>query len=482
MTFSQLDSQAPPLPIAVIGAGPVGLVAAAHLVERGETPLILEAGDQVGAAVREWAHVRLFSPWKHLTDPVTHRMLEASGWSAPDGERLPTGGELVDRFLEPLAALPTIAPHLRLGRRVVAVTRKGMDKVKTAGRDNVPFELVVRTDDGATERHEARAVIDASGTYATPNPLGAGGVRAAGEAKLRGRIHYGIPDVFGRDQHLHAGHRTLVVGSGHSAFNTVLDLIRLAENAPDTEVLWAIRRKEPGLMFGGGEEDALPARASLGTRLKELVESGRVEFVTGFRIHRLEEGDDGVVVEGQDGRLLGPVDRVVATTGFRPDLELLRELRMDLDPWLEAPSRLAPLIDPNLHSCGTVSPHGYQELKHPESGVFVVGMKSYGRAPTFLLLTGYEQVRSVVCALTGDMEGASEVRLELPETGVCVTDQPDSACDEEAPGVDVAGEGCGAAVPGGSTASSKQTAVVGSREAYLNVRGVTSRSRGECCG
>lgn len=481
MTVSQLDSHSRTLPVAVIGAGPVGLVATAHLVERGETPLVLEAGDRVGATVREWAHVRLFSPWKHLTEPVTRRMLEASGWAAPDGERLPTGGELVERYLEPLAASPAIAPHLRLGRRVVAVTRKGMDKVKTAGRDGASFELAVRTADGEIERHEARAVIDASGTWATPNPLGAGGIRAAGETKLRGRIHYGIPDVFGRDRHLHADHRTLVVGSGHSAFNAVLDLVRLAEDAPGTEVVWAIRRKEPGPMFGGGVADALPARASLGARLKKLVKSGAVEFVTGFRVQRLEEGARGVVVESQDGRLLGPVDRIVATTGFRPDLGILRELRVELDPWLEAPARLAPLIDPNLHSCGTVSPHGYQELEHPDPGVFVVGMKSYGRAPTFLLLTGYEQVRSVVCALTGDMEGAHEVRLELPETGVCGTNRPDGGCGEGAPEAGVAEACCGASVRRESAAKSEQAAVVGSPEAHPNGRGAAS-GPGECCG
>jgi len=416
------------LPVAVIGAGPVGLAAAAHLVARGQTPVVLEAGDAVGAAMRGWAHVRLFSPWKYLVDPVARGMLESAGWTAPDGDRLPTGGELVERFLEPLAALPAIAPHLRTGRRVVAMTRRGFNKVKSAGRERAPFEIVAKTADGRSERILARAVIDASGTYGSPNPIGAGGLPVEGEAELRERIHYGIPDVLGSDRARHAGRRTLVVGSGHSAFNALLELAALAREAPGTEVVWAIRRREPGQMFGGGERDALPARGSLGARLRALVDSGEVTLVTGFRTVRLVETERGIVVEGEDDAVIGPVDRIVVATGFRPDVGMLRELRTGLDPWLEAPVALAPLIDPNVHSCGTVYPHGFEELAHPEPDFYVVGMKSYGRAPTFLLLTGYEQVRSVAAALTGDLEAARAVELVLPETGVCSSDLAGSGC------------------------------------------------------
>lgn len=98
---------------------------------------------------------------------------------------------------------------------------------------------------------------------------------------------------------------------------------------------------------------------------------------------------------------------------------MLRELRLSLDPWLECAAGIGPLIDPNLHSCGTVRPHGARELAHLEEGFYIAGMKSYGRAPTFLLATGHEQVRSIAAALTGDLEAAGRVELELPETGVC---------------------------------------------------------------
>jgi thioredoxin reductase len=416
------------LPVAVIGAGPIGLTAAAHLISKGDTPVVLEAGEAAGSNVRRWAHVRLFSPWKYLVDPVVREMLVSSGWTMPPDDALPTGAELLANFVEPLAALPQISSRLRLGHRVVAVTRRGFDKVKSAGRDDAPFELVVRTPTGSTVRILARAVIDASGTWSSPNPLGAGGVQAEGEAENSRMIHYGIPDITGRDRRRYAGRRVMVVGSGHSAFNAIVDLSVLRKDEPQTDIVWVVRRRDVGLMFGGRSKDALEARGALGSRMLSLVESGSVRLELGFAITAVAEEGNAVGVVSEDGRRIGGVDEIIVTTGFRPELSLTRELRLGLDSWLEAPTRLAPLIDPNLHSCGTVYPHGAAELSHPERDFYTVGMKSYGRAPTFLLLTGYEQVRSVACALTGDEEGARNVQLVLPETGVCQTDLGGSSC------------------------------------------------------
>jgi hypothetical protein len=302
--------------------------------------------------------------------------------------------------------------------------------MKTSGREDAPFELRVRSAAGE-EVLLARAVIDASGTYAMPNPLGASGLPAIGESDCRARIFYGIPDVLGGHRDRYAGRHVLVVGSGHSAFNVLLDLAELAAAERATTITWAVRRAAVGAMYGGGAADALPARGGLGARLRALVDAGRVRLVTGFRTARLEREGAGVRVLDAQGRALA-FDEIVAVTGFRPDLAMLGELRLDLDPAVESPRALAPLIDPNVHSCGTVPPHGVEELRHPEPGLFVVGMKSYGRAPTFLMLTGYEQVRSVVAALTGDLDAARRVELTLPLTGVCsatpLTGETASAC------------------------------------------------------
>jgi thioredoxin reductase len=411
-------SEHPELPIAVIGAGPVGLAAAAHLAERRIPFVVFEVGDDVAASVREWAHVQLFSPWSYDIDGAARRLLEQSGWQAPAGDTHPTGGELIDRYLAPLALLPEIATGLRTNRLVVGVTREGVDKVRTDGRDEAPFVVITESPFGR-ERTTVRAVIDASGTFLQPNPLGADGMSADGEMPANKWISYGIPDVLGVDRQRYRGRRVAVVGSGHSAQNVVRDLAQLARQRDGAVITWIVRREDPSRVFGGKADDQLPERGRLGSDAEALVASGAVEMHAGFRSTRVLRRDDAVWLRSDDGRVAGPFDQIVVATGFRPDLTFLRELRIDVDSALESTRALAPLIDPNVHSCGSVPPHGASELAQPERGLYLVGAKSYGRAPTFLLATGYEQVRSVVAEIAGDHAAARDVRLELPETGVC---------------------------------------------------------------
>jgi thioredoxin reductase len=415
------------LPIAIVGAGPVGLAAAAHLIRRGLPVKVYEAGGTVAANVRDWGHVRLFSPWEYNIDRAARALLQAHGWQEPPGKAMPTGADLYEAYFKPLAETPEMAAVIETGVKVEAITRDGADKVLSRGRETKPFVLAVSNGNGAVRRDLARAVIDASGTWTAPNPLGAGGILAEGEAENAGHIAYGIPDVLGRDRTTYEGRTTLVVGAGHSAANVLLDLARLAERNPETSIVWATRGENLMRVYGGGRADQLPARGELGSNLKTLVDSGRVTLVAGFSATRVRAVGAQVTVEGESAggiRELGPVDRIIVSTGQRPDLNLTRELRLDLDPWLESSKALGPLIDPNLHSCGSVPPHGHRELAHPEPGFYTVGIKSYGRAPTFLMLTGYEQVRSVVAAIAGDVAAADDVHLVLPETGVCSTVLP----------------------------------------------------------
>ncbi|UGS26710.1 FAD-dependent oxidoreductase [Microbacterium resistens] len=415
-------------PVVVIGAGPQGLAAAAHLVERGLEPVVLEAGAGPASAVAEWGHVRLFSPWSELTDAAARRLLEPAGWVAPE-KGYPTGAQWIDGYLAPLA--DALGDRVRYGARAVGVGRKGRDLSVDAGRAEQPFVVHVQHADGREERIEARAVIDASGTWRTPSPAGADGLPALGEraATDAGFVDYRMPTV--EDVTELAGQHVVVVGNGHSAATTICVLARVAKRDNGLRVSWVLRRGTVGNTFGGGSADELPERGALGQRAKQAVESGLVDLVTGFRTEQILLENDHAVLVAEDGRRLDPAAKVFVATGFRPDLSFLSEIRLDLDLRLQAPAKVADEVDPNLHSCGSVRATGAADLAHPEPGFFIVGAKSYGRAPTFLALTGFEQVRSVVAEIAGDREAAARVDLVLPDTGVCggsgLFDAPDDA-------------------------------------------------------
>ena len=444
------------LPVAVIGAGPVGLAAVARLLERGMTPLLFEAGARVGANLLDYGHVKLFSPWRYNIDEAMAAMLLAHGWQAPPADVLPPAGEVVTRVLEPFAALPAVAAHLHLNSRVLAITREGFDKVKSVGREAAPFVLRVQHD-GVVKEHRVRAVIDASGTWNTPNPLGAGGLPALGESDNSDAIFYGIPDILGQARTRYAGKHTLVVGAGHSAANSLLALAALARSAPNTRLTWAVRSESLARVFGGGAADGLPARGELGAALKTLRDTAQLDFVSGLRITAITREADGLRVTGIDAdqtpMQLDGIEQIICAPGQRPALGMTSELRLALDSALESTAALGELIDPNLHSCGSVRPHGHRELGHPERNFYTVGVKSYGRAPTFLMMTGYEQVRSVVAALAGDLAAAERVELDLPETGVCsvaVTETLDAAsscCAPKAAPAPTASGCCAPAAP-----------------------------------
>ncbi|MFL4479193.1 FAD-dependent oxidoreductase [Paeniglutamicibacter sp. ORCA_105] len=430
-------------PVIVIGAGPIGLAAAAHLLERKQGVRVLEAGRGPGAAIRNWGHIRLFSTWRWNIDAASRRLLQspagdyAGDWQAPRETRLPYGAELVEEYLRPLAAHPALAPKISYGHRVTAVTRiqadgRGIDKTSTHGRDDALFLVRTATARGI-EDILARAVIDASGTWGTPNPVGRSGIEAIGEAEARatGFVTSPLPDPLGTGREHFAGKRILVLGAGHSAANTLISLGRLRQRHPDTRILWGLRGvANPIRLYGGGSADELPARGQLGASLRRFVENGDITILENVSVASLERAE-ALQVGLTDGRRL-EVDLVVPSTGFRPDLSMLSELRLDLDGIVEAPRELGPLIDPQFHSCGTVSAHGERILAHPEKNFYIAGMKSYGRAPTFLMATGYEQVRSIAAALAGDRDAADDVELQLPETGVCSTDLGGS-CDDPTP-------------------------------------------------
>jgi thioredoxin reductase len=419
------------LPVAIIGAGPVGLAAAAHLYSRHQPFIILEAGDTVAANILSWKHIRVFSPWKYNVDTVARQLLETIHWTMPEADALPTGAELYEHYLKPLADTPFIKPHLYLRTKVITVGRKGIDKTKTWAREEAPYSIqAVR--DGKVVQLEAKAMIDTSGTWASPNPLGANGNYASGETARRENIFYGIPDILHEQQDRYRSKSVLVVGSGHSAINVILELDKLKAIYPDTQIHWVLRKKSVHEVYGGQAKDALAARGALGIRIEELVAEDRVNVYTPFYIQQVVREDDKLSVIGLQNDMqfkIPGIDEIICNTGSRPDFSFLREVRLSVDPALESSAAIASLIDPNIHSCGTVRPHGEKELRHADRDFYIAGSKSYGRAPTFLMATGYEQVRSIAAAIAGDYEAAQKVELNLPETGVCKSDAVSSCCN-----------------------------------------------------
>jgi thioredoxin reductase len=408
-------------PVVIVGAGPAGLAAAAQAHVRGIPAVVLEAGTSAGAAVLEWGHVRLFSPWSELVDPVAAKLLTESGWTRPDPASYPTGRDWVERYLAPLAALLSEQPgvEVRYGHRVLGVARAGRDRLVAVGRDEVPFTVHMSTPDGR-QSITACAVVDASGTWGTPNPLGGDGYQADGEADRADRFLYGIPDVAEPAvAERYARKHVVVAGRGASAQNALVALTTLARSHPGTRVSWLVRRGDTENAFGGGDNDQLVARGALGKSAQQAVHDGPVSTFTGFRTSKVTDQDGRLTLTSIDGQQITDVDEVVVVTGFRPDHSWLSEVHLDLDGELSAPTALAPEIHPAYHSCGSVSPHGANLLRQPEGDLYLVGMKSYGRAPSFLTLTGYEQTRSVVAEIAGDFEAADRVDLVLPDSGVC---------------------------------------------------------------
>ncbi len=395
--------------LAIIGAGPIGLETAAGAVEAGLDVLVLEAGP-VAAGLEAWGHVPLFTPFGMNAGPLGRARLEAAGLGLPEEDRILTAGAFRARYLLPLADSLRGALHLRTGSRVVSISRRGHLKTEGLGdteRERDSFRLLVESD-GREEEIYAERVIDASGTYRHPNWAGPGGAPARGERRWRRTLDYGLPDVEGVRRDDFASARTLVIGAGHSAATTVLALTRLARDAPHTRFVWATRtpRSAP---LSPIPDDPLPERARLveranrvalrppegsvrlaGVQLVEIDRHGE-EFRAGFE--RIADGT----------RVDIPVDRVVANVGFSPDRDLYRELQVHECYASAGPMSLSAALlgaaGAGEVDCLKVGGFGPDVLRTPEPGFFIIGIKSYGRNPGFLLRTGYEQARDVLTLL-----------------------------------------------------------------------------------
>jgi hypothetical protein len=421
--------------LAILGAGPIGLEAALAAVDAGMPFTLYDAGQEPAANVRAWGHVRLFTPWRMNVSPRMRRHLEAAGEAPPGAQEdgaCPTGGELAERLYDRVAALPQVAPRLRLGCRVTAVGREGLlkhEEIATAERGRRPFLLLLTEKDGGERVEHAEVVIDATGTFGQPNSLGDGGIPAPGELQLGGEIRRAIPDL-ARDAADWAGRTVLLAGAGASAQTAVRGLAELARSAPGTRVIWALRRAEPA--WGSPPDDPLPERARLAAAAGELAAGASpavtvqrgvvVEAVAhaaaaaGGEAERGAAGADGR--DGRNGRIMVTlgrtrgssvdgdgawqvtVDRVLSLTGAVGDHQIYRQLQVHECYATCGPIKLsAALLGAAAGDCLEQTSHGVEALTNPEPGFFILGSKSYGRNNSFLLRVGWDQVTEVFAAL-----------------------------------------------------------------------------------
>lgn len=408
-----MDADVPPARprVAILGAGPIGLDAALGAAEAGFSFRVYEQAPTVAGHVRDWSHVRLFSPWDLDVSPRMRRALAGAGWTVPTGNACPTGAEFAREVLERVGGLPEIAPNLVLGTRVVAVGREGLLKhheIATAARAARPFRLLLVDARGDEQVAHADVVLDCTGVWSRPNALGDGGIPAPGERALAHRIDHRIPD-FAHEAEAWTGRRVLVVGGGHSAQTAIVALGALTAANPGTEVVWAVRGDGPLRSVPDGS-DPLPERAAVEREAARIAE-GRApgfEVLRRAAVERLAaDGERLAVTLRVDGEPRTVVaDRVLALVGGVGDHDLYRQLQIHECYATSGPMKLSAALlgaDSGADCLAAPSP-GVETLRNPEPGFFILGVKSYGRNPTFLLRTGYEQVEQVMSLLAPHVE------------------------------------------------------------------------------
>ena len=383
--------------IAILGAGPIGLEAALAAVDRSESFTLYETAPHPAGNVRRWGHVRLFTPWSMNVSPRMRRHLEAAGRPVIDGSACPTGHELADMLLVPVAELPSVAPSLEAGTRVLDVARQGLlkhEEIGTPERAARPFRLVVRDPSGRERVDFASTVLDCTGTYEVANALGEGGVPAPGERTAEARILRHMPDLQAEPQ-AWAGRRLLLVGAGHSAQTAACDLADFAAEHPETRILWALRR--PDARWAIDPEDPLPERSRLAERAAAIAagSSDAFEILTGVTVDAVETRSEGLEVHlaGAGGARAVGADLVLALTGYVGDSGLYRQLQVHECYATSAPMKLAAaLLSQDSTDCLAQVGHGAATLANPEPGFFILGIKSYGRSANFLMRLGWTQV------------------------------------------------------------------------------------------
>ncbi len=390
--------------IAVLGAGPIGIEAALYARQLGFPVTIFERG-QIGEHLRRWGHVRLFSAFGWNSTPLGRTTLRQA--KLPGEADVTTGAEHLASYLTPLAQSDLLKDCLKTETLVIRIGRCGLLKNESMGdpkRGQQPFCLLVRR--GQEERvEEADIILDCTGTYGTHRWLGDGGIPALGELAAESQICYGLDDVVGGRKGHYAGKSILLVGCGYSASTTASLLATLAEQHPETWVVWLARgvRRQPLPRIAN---DPLKERDRLAARVNSLASrgDGNIEFHSQSIIRSIALGNNifkvAANVGGKDRTW--EADRLIANIGYVPDAALFRELQIHECFATQAPMGMATALQKqSVTDCLTIPNMSGATLKTTEPNFYILGAKSYGRNSQFLLRTGFEQVREVFAQITG---------------------------------------------------------------------------------
>jgi thioredoxin reductase len=387
--------------IAVIGAGPIGLEAALYGRRLGHDVQVYERG-RAGENVRRWGFVTLFSPW-HMN--VSRLGLEQVTGDLPAPEACLTGAEHARRYLEPLLRSELLAERVHERCEIVHIGREGVSKNRPLGdgRGGRSFRLLLRSS-GGEERVTADVVLDCSGTYGRHNWIGDGGIPALGELIWRHRIGYVLEDITGSARARYEGRHTMLIGTGHSAGAALDGLLQL----PGTRVTW-VGRGDDRVPFTPQSEDPLPERARLENRCNALArgEDPRVSYLRDAAIEAIDGRGEQfrISLRSAERTREVEVDRILAHVGYRPDHEIHRELQVHPCYATEGSMKLAAaLLADGGGDCLAQTSKGPDTLRHPEPDFYILGAKSYGRHPNFLIRLGLEQVRDTFALIEGRPE------------------------------------------------------------------------------
>ena len=388
--------------IAIIGAGPIGLEATLYARYLGYPVTLFEKGD-TAAHVREWEHVPMFSPFGMNSSSLGISAIQAQNPShvMPEADRTHTGKEWIDQYLEPLAKSDLVRPCLRAKNRVLAVGRDTAHQTPTDSREDAPFRILV-SDETETQRIEhADIVIDTSGSWGHPNPMGMGNIYAVGESPdLREqlpdktKLQRGIPDLAKLE--ISKGARFAIIGSGFSAATNVLQLKTLQEHSPDIRGVWLTRGR--GAATGPLavlENDALPQRDALARDANAVAnDSSWLEWKPEVEVTEIQCLEECFQLTLSNDEQI-EVEYLIGNTGSTGDFEMLSGLQIHRCYVSGGPMAWAASMADASSDCLQQTSPGPEAIKTTEPNCFIIGSKAYGNDPRFLFATGLQQIRDV---------------------------------------------------------------------------------------